>query len=98
MPRFSATGSNPAGYVLPVQAWQGRSSGRKWVSEKWRTRRGRLYLVPGDSPVGFRLPLNSLPYIAPSMYPYINPVDPTVEKPPLRTFRPTRAARCRSIR
>ncbi len=37
--------------------------------------------MPGDSPVGFRLPLNSLPYIAPSMYPYINPVDPTVEKP-----------------
>lgn len=78
--------TNPAGYVLPVQAWQGRSSGRKWVSEKWRTRRGRLYLVPGDSPVGFRLPLNSLPYIAPSMYPYINPVDPTVEKPPLPDF------------
>ncbi|PZU82670.1 MAG: IMP dehydrogenase [Shinella sp.] len=78
--------TTPAGYVLPVQAWQARASGRTWVSEKWRTRRGRLYLIPGDSPVGFRLPLNSLPYISPSWYPYINPVDPTVEKPPLPDF------------
>lgn len=83
---FSQGLTTPAGYVLPVQAWQSRASGRSWVSEKWRTRRGRLYLVPGDSPVGFRLPLNSLPYIAPSWYPYINPVDPTVERPPLPDF------------
>jgi uncharacterized protein (DUF2126 family)/transglutaminase-like putative cysteine protease len=83
---FSQGLTTPAGYVLPVQAWQARVSGRSWVSEKWRTRRGRLFLVPGDSPVGFRLPLNSLPYISPSMYPYINPVDPTVERPPLPDF------------
>ncbi|MFM2280047.1 MAG: hypothetical protein RLZZ444_2278, partial [Pseudomonadota bacterium] len=78
--------TTPAGYVLPVQAWQSRVSGRSWVSEKWRTRRGRLYLIPGDSPVGFRLPLNTLPYISPSWYPYINPTDPTIEKPPLPDF------------
>lgn len=83
---FSQGLTTPAGYVLPVQAWQTRASGRSWVSEKWRTRRGRLYLIPGDSPVGFRLPLNSLPYIAPAWYPYINPVDPTVERPPLPDF------------
>lgn len=83
---FSQGLTTPAGYVLPVQAWQTRASGRTWVSEKWRTRRGRLYLIPGDSPVGFRLPLNSLPYISPSWYPYINPVDPTVERPPLPDF------------
>lgn len=83
---FSNGLTSPAGYVLPVQAWQSRVSGRTWVSERWSTRRGRLYLVPGDSPVGFRLPLNSLPYISPSWYPYINPVDPTIEKPPLPDF------------
>ncbi|MGF0539240.1 DUF2126 domain-containing protein [Agrobacterium sp. ES01] len=79
--------TNPAGYVLPVQAWQSRASGRSWVSEKWRTRRGQLYLVPGDSPVGFRLPLNALPHISASWYPYVNPVDPTVERPPLPDYK-----------
>jgi uncharacterized protein (DUF2126 family)/transglutaminase-like putative cysteine protease len=83
---FSRGLNAPAGFVLPVQAWNSRASGRVWVSEKWRTRRGRLFLVPGDSPVGFRLPLNALPYVSPSWYPYINPEDPTVPKPALPDF------------
>ncbi|SKA30491.1 DUF2126 domain-containing protein [Consotaella salsifontis] len=73
--------THPSGYVLPIQAWQGR--GLKWISERWSTRRGKLYLTPGDSPVGYRLPLSSLPYLPPSTFPYIFPSDPTVPSGPL---------------
>ncbi|MDD5390676.1 MAG: transglutaminase family protein [Gallionellaceae bacterium] len=51
----------PVGYVLPI-AWD--DSGNGWKSSVWRFRRGRLYLIPGDSPLGLRLPLDSLPWVA----------------------------------
>src|SRR5215213_7637804 len=49
--------TEPAAWVLPlVPAWFGEG----WVSPAWRTRRGRLVLVPGHSPAGSRLPLDAL--------------------------------------
>ena len=52
----------PAAWVLPlVPAWFGDG----WASPAWRTRRGRLVLIPGESPAGSRLPLDALSWTDP---------------------------------
>ncbi|MBE0554734.1 MAG: transglutaminase family protein [Rhodobacteraceae bacterium] len=85
--------TDPVGFVLPVQPWMARDGRRRWHSERWRLRRGRVYLVPGDSPVGYRLPLESLPYLTPAQYPYVNPMDPTIAPPDLPEPPPVDATR-----
>ncbi len=46
------------GYVLPLR-WDDKHGG--WSSGAWPMRRGAVYLLPGDSPIGYRLPLEGLP-------------------------------------
>ena len=70
---------HPKAFVIPLQTQQARNKqGRmfEWMTEIWKSRRGRLFLVPGDSPAGFRLPLKSLPELDPVLYPGLIPVDP----------------------
>ena len=61
------------GYVLPLK----RRPQGGWQSGPWFLRAGRCYLIPGDSPIGYRLPLDSQPWVAKSDYPYIHSPDPT---------------------
>jgi uncharacterized protein (DUF2126 family) len=44
------------GYVLPLA----RSTTNAWMTDRWTFRRGELFLLPGDSPIGLRLPLAAL--------------------------------------
>jgi uncharacterized protein (DUF2126 family)/transglutaminase-like putative cysteine protease len=70
------------GHVLPIQrAWKNHAP--VWVSGPWFLRAERLYLAPGDSPMGLRLPLDSLPWVKESDYPYIHELDPTAARKPL---------------
>jgi uncharacterized protein (DUF2126 family) len=52
----------PTGFALPLQ-WHGNS--HRWRSGPWEFRRGRMILIPGGSAMGVRLPLESLPWVAP---------------------------------
>jgi uncharacterized protein (DUF2126 family)/transglutaminase-like putative cysteine protease len=62
----------PAGYVLPLKALPAKRGKRGnavtaagFRSSPWPLRREHLYLTAGDSPLGYRLPLDSLPWLAP---------------------------------
>jgi uncharacterized protein (DUF2126 family)/transglutaminase-like putative cysteine protease len=50
------------GYVLPIK-WDSSGNVECWRSGAWSFRRGHLFLLPGDSPMGYRLPLDSLPWV-----------------------------------
>ncbi len=56
----------PAGFVLPLRPAKHRSEnvrGAVWESSNWPLRSRHLILIPGDSPLGYRLPLASLPAV-----------------------------------
>jgi uncharacterized protein (DUF2126 family)/transglutaminase-like putative cysteine protease len=70
--------NSPKGFVLPIQRWNTIASAHpgRWRSEHWKLRRGNLFLAPGDSPLGLRLPIGSLEYVPPQEYPYVVEQDP----------------------
>jgi uncharacterized protein (DUF2126 family)/transglutaminase-like putative cysteine protease len=80
-----------AGYVLPM-AWDYASSG--WISSDWSFRRGQMFLIPGDSPMGYRLPLDSLWWEPKQHRQSVLPRDPFDE----RTLVPEIRDRLRMIR
>jgi uncharacterized protein (DUF2126 family)/transglutaminase-like putative cysteine protease len=53
------------GYVLPLRRIPTKTGTPHWTSQPWFLASQRLFLVPGDSPIGYRLPLDSLPWTRP---------------------------------
>ncbi|MDO9272170.1 MAG: transglutaminase family protein [Rugosibacter sp.] len=94
------------GYVLPLKAVhaspakdESRHSGKgrriasaDFLSSPWPLRREHLYLVPGDSPMGLRLPLASLPMVAPEDQEEAFARDPFDEIGALRVLPKVRSA------
>ena len=68
------------GHVLPVSR---HVSGNRWQTGDWFLRRERCYLIPGDSPLGLRLPLDSMPWVKKEDYPYTSPPDPMAPPSPI---------------
>jgi uncharacterized protein (DUF2126 family)/transglutaminase-like putative cysteine protease len=76
-----------AGYVLPLRRRQpeGRLS---WSSQLWFERPERFILSPGDSPIGYRIPLESMPWVAPDTIVYERDADGQIALPTSVTRKP----------
>jgi len=73
------------GHVLPISkkvAGQG-----DWQSGRWFLRDERCFLLPGDSPLGLRLPLDSLPWVKKEDYPWVYEPDPMQGVAPLPSHK-----------
>jgi uncharacterized protein (DUF2126 family)/transglutaminase-like putative cysteine protease len=80
---FQEGPDSAAGYALPIKrAEVGGLAG--WVSGAWFLRDDEtLWLLPGDSPMGLRLPMDSLPWVAEKEYPWSWQQDPSQKFPAL---------------
>ncbi|MFJ1339154.1 DUF2126 domain-containing protein [Pseudomonas caricapapayae] len=61
------------GQVLPLAR---SADEQRWQSGRWYLRDQHCRLVPGDSPLGYRLPLAAQPWVSAAEYPYVHPTDP----------------------
>jgi uncharacterized protein (DUF2126 family) len=68
------------GFVLPLKA----ASDNKWRSSAWPLKRQHIFLLPGDSSMGYRLPLNELPWVAPEENEIEHARDPFDDYPALK--------------
>ena len=73
--------AHTVGHVFPVM----KNAAGKWQTGPWFLRSERCYLFPGDSAMGYRLPLDSQPWASKADYPYTNPPDPAQPTNPLRS-------------
>jgi uncharacterized protein (DUF2126 family) len=88
---FSHGLASPVGSVLPLRRVIADGA-RSWQSGKWFFRGDTMFLIPGDSPVGLRLPLESLPWVDPETIEHEIEPDPFAPRPPFASAQAIRAA------
>jgi uncharacterized protein (DUF2126 family)/transglutaminase-like putative cysteine protease len=81
---FAGNLADPVGSVLPLRRVV-MDGVRRWQSGRWFFRDDTLFLIPGDSPMGLRLPLASLPWLDPAFLAMEadQPADPFAPEAPL---------------
>ncbi len=92
----------PAGWVIPLHPMNGDDAGPGaeqepvWSTTRWTLRRGYLALVPGDSPLGLRLPLDALTWRpSPEDDPDLSPFD---DLPPLASRKARRRHKVNEVK
>ena len=80
------------GYALPIRRVHYTDGTGEWESGEWFFRAERMYLIPGDSPMGYRLPLESIPWVVKRDFPHVYPLDPWADRGPLPDAGGDRAA------
>jgi len=75
--------SKVVGYALPLRREYYTDGTSAWESGAWFFRPDQMYLIPGDSPMGLRLPLDSIPWVSESEYPRMYEQDPMAPRSPL---------------
>ncbi len=84
---FSQGLDHVVGHVLPLT-----HDGAHWKSGPWFLRDERCYLLPGDSAMGYRLPLDSQPWVSKADYPWQHPNDHYQEVSPLGPYDQIRSS------
>ena len=77
-----------AGFVLPLRPVRPNGGEPGWASGPWFLRSERLFLLPGDSPIGYRLPLDSLLASDVPDFSHTVPCDPFESRNELPVFHP----------
>lgn len=84
---FSQGMTHTVGHTLPIM----KNVWGEWQTGPWFLRAERCYLFPGDSAMGYRLPIDSQPWTAQSDYPYVNVPDAETATDPLASHAALRA-------
>ena len=82
---FSQGLDKVVGHVFPIS--RNPTGSPRWQTGPWFLRAERCYLIPGDSAMGYRLPLDSQPWAKDSDMPWVYPPDQTQPYAPLPSYQ-----------